>query len=383
MNDYEKSQEHIVQAEKCLRENAIDAARDHFGRAANLQWHFVKSLAREHTRTISVYGLSAATLYYRAHNLDQAERVAHDLLAQYKLDHDYEEALRDLLSRIWNERDLERTGIEMTPGGLAVIFRKGRILQGIAPTDAVDVPLRSVLNLFRRLAAWCAQVPFTRRSLPIFEEAFQTFASQPVRGSYRLDLYLARRKQAVLPLPGVTHPEPALKDVFSSFVSVVHSTAIADYDGLSTTVPDDNYRYAIVNLIRNIVPDGKQVGEIELRCLEAPKEHAVVLRPHHRPAVRRIARKIQQERYPSARNELQTETFRGRLRAVDLDNNKLRLELQESSDRMDFQKHEDILDDYLGPLLNKIVVITGRYKTRRKKTFVATDIELVSDDSSE
>ena len=107
MNPYEESQTHIVEANRLLRARDVQSARFHFRKAADLQWSFVKALPGDRVRTIAVYGLSAATLYYRAHALDEAEGIIHRLLSRESIEEHSQWGLRDLLARIWNERQKE------------------------------------------------------------------------------------------------------------------------------------------------------------------------------------------------------------------------------------------------------------------------------------
>jgi len=110
MNPYEESQTHIVEANRLLRARDVQSARFHFRKAADLQWSFVKALPGDRVRTIAVYGLSAATLYYRAHALDEAEGIIHRLLSRESIEEHSQWGLRDLLARIWNERQKEDDG---------------------------------------------------------------------------------------------------------------------------------------------------------------------------------------------------------------------------------------------------------------------------------
>jgi len=103
MNPYEESQTHIVEANRLLRAEDVQSARFHFRKAADLQWSFVKALPGDRVRTIAVYGLSAATLYYRAHALDEAEGIIHRLLSRESIEEHSQWGLRDLLARIRNE----------------------------------------------------------------------------------------------------------------------------------------------------------------------------------------------------------------------------------------------------------------------------------------
>src|SRR5262249_16873452 len=92
------------EAEQHLRRGEPEQAREQFRQAAVLQRQFIESLPKERVRTRSVYGLSAATLYYRAHQWDVAARLAHLLLAQEWIEPYAASRLEELLARIRSER---------------------------------------------------------------------------------------------------------------------------------------------------------------------------------------------------------------------------------------------------------------------------------------
>ncbi len=168
------------------------------------------------------------------------------------------------------------------------------------------------------------------------------------------------------------HPSP--DEVVGSFVEVAALALRGDYEGLCSLVEQEDYRRAFVRLMRNVVPDGTQVGEVEFRRTDDPKEKAVVFLPAHRESLRHMQKRCAP---PTAQDEPSDQVTQlvGILRAVDLDRNRLRVDAQGS--RVEFSKADDILDDAVGPLLNKCVTVTGRWKPRgRNRLFLAVDIEL-------
>jgi len=378
MNRYEESQLRVLEAEGLLRGGDVSAARQRYIEAADLQRALVESLPHERHRTRAVYGFSAATLYFRGHDLDEAERLASELLSQSWVEDHSRTQLRELLSRIWNERDFEAAHCELAARPLSVVLRNGEVRFGLAPTDVVDARIRSVLNLFQRIAAWINHVPAARRPPSIMEEAYQTFASQPIAGSYRIDLHLAQPQQFLLDFPEIESPPPPPDQVLDDFMQFVSRAARDDYDAVQDFVPDEDYRRTFVRLIRNVVPDGTRVGEVEFRRGDEPKEAAVTLYPAHRHSLRQMVRRARPS--PTPGTEARATSFSGTLRAVDLDRNLLRLDMKEQ--KLTFRKAEDIFDDVVGPMLNKLVTITGTYP-RRGQRFLATDMEPTVEDEVE
>lgn len=101
---YRESQERIVEAEVALKAGDTDRARVLFCEAAQLQRNFVESLPPERVRTKSVYGLSVASLLYRAGDLAEAERLASRLLGEEWIERHAAEGIRELLAQIWLDR---------------------------------------------------------------------------------------------------------------------------------------------------------------------------------------------------------------------------------------------------------------------------------------
>lgn len=380
MTLYQESQEHILQADGFLVSGDVVSARKHFLQAADLQWKLVNSLPSERIRTSAVFALSSATLYFRGNALDEAEHIIHALLAGPGPEDHIRRELQELLARIWNERQMEKVGFSLPAKPLSVVFSRGQILHGLAPTDAVDTPIRSILNIFHRLAAWKIHLPLTKQPQHMLAERYRALTSEPILGSYRVDLYLAQ-DQMCLDLDDPSLTVPTTDEVMNDLIGFLRHASADHYDELCSMVPDEPYRTTLIRLMRNIVPDGRQVGEVEFRRAGENKESAVVLRPAHRDQIRSILRKSAGPEQIGSSRSLQTQQRKGVLRAVDLDFNLLRLDSE--GDKLEFTKAEDIMDDVVGPMLNKLVVITGSFPKGRKK-FRASDIELAAgfEDSS-
>lgn len=104
MSYYHDSQARIDEAEEALRAGDDARARALYREAAGLQRAFIDSVSPDRTRTRSIYGVSAATLFYRAGDLDDAEQLAHRLLAEPWVEARSAEELRHLLTVIWSHR---------------------------------------------------------------------------------------------------------------------------------------------------------------------------------------------------------------------------------------------------------------------------------------
>ena len=99
MSNYRESQVRIDEAEAALRDSDAERARTLYREAARLQRAFVDSLPSEQVRTRSIYGLSVATLLYRAGDLEEVRRLAHQLLAEPWIEARAAAKLRELLNQ--------------------------------------------------------------------------------------------------------------------------------------------------------------------------------------------------------------------------------------------------------------------------------------------
>lgn len=103
MSNYRESQERIDEAEAAVRGGDDARARTLYREAARLQRAFLDSVSADRVRTRSIYGLSVATLLFRAGDVDDAERLAHQLLAEPWIEAYSANKLRALLDQIWKD----------------------------------------------------------------------------------------------------------------------------------------------------------------------------------------------------------------------------------------------------------------------------------------
>ncbi|NCB03470.1 MAG: hypothetical protein EOM67_15155 [Spirochaetia bacterium] len=97
MNKYEEAQELIEQA-RLLRGTSHVAAKALFLRAADIHRDFIRTLV-DKPKTLGVYGLSAASLYVQAEELDKAESLIRGLLSMQITPYD-KKRLKELLDSI-------------------------------------------------------------------------------------------------------------------------------------------------------------------------------------------------------------------------------------------------------------------------------------------
>lgn len=108
---YRESEQRIVEADAAARAGEHERARVLYREAAELQRAFVDAQPAERVRTKSVFGRSAATLFYEAGDLDEAERLARSLLSEPWIEPGSAQKLRDLVAHITAERAAGAPGV--------------------------------------------------------------------------------------------------------------------------------------------------------------------------------------------------------------------------------------------------------------------------------
>lgn len=369
MSKYDDSQVCISMANRYLMEGNTNEARASFKSAADIQWEFVESLADDKVKTRSIYGLSAASLYYRAHELAMAEHVAFYILSKTDIEPYCKTKLKDLLSMIWDEQLLTNIGEQNPSTSLELVLRQGRIGYGRAPVDIVERFVRSILSFGQRVASWMAGISYTSKENKQMGEMYRAYETPAIASSYKMSICYTQPAQLSLEFPEHIKNPPTPNELVKQMMVIMRYIHNDDIDGYESLINDAYYRLVFTKLLRNIMPNGKDVGEVELRCQGEEKEKAVILVPYNKQAIDNVI-SITKSKMPSGQIEVNTQKM-GILRAVDLDNGTLRLDTD--SGKIPVTKTDTIPDDVIGPMLNKRVKVTGSSDGTKIK---ASDIEL-------
>ena len=102
MSDYHESQNLITRAQAATRVGQTVRARALFREAAEMQRRLVEAMPHEQVWTRLTFGLSAASLFYKANDIDEAERLARLFLAEAPMGQRARGGLQALLRLIEN-----------------------------------------------------------------------------------------------------------------------------------------------------------------------------------------------------------------------------------------------------------------------------------------
>ena len=379
-----------MKAEELLASGDLEGSARKYLEAAGQQYEFFNSLSRDKVRTRSVYGLSTATLYYRGNDLDESARLAHSILAEKLVESHSAEGLERLLSRIKNDRMLQSKGHTKIAVPICFFLRGTEIGEGIAPVNIVDRFTNSVVSTFRRMAAWKSDLPYTVRLPQIVSEKYQVYQTQAQPGSYAVDFYITGPKNPTLEFEEIEFRTVQPDEVVRSTMEFIR-LAISGQDVSSESLklpPDQDYRSTLLRLVRNMIPDGKGVSELELRLGDQSYEEAVTLRPASKPALVKLINPDNAEFKPKGQQEEAEETEEkiGILRAVDLDTRKVKLD-SATNTKLVFTVPRTISEDVLTPMLNQQVKVRRRRSAHGKNwavqdLYLADETDNVTDKSS-
>jgi hypothetical protein len=144
-------------------------------------------------------------------------------------------------------------------------------------------------------------------------------------------------------------------------------------DAVREILVEADYQRSVVRLVRNMLPDGQDLREIQIRDPSEMRESTVVLSQDLRQPVSRLLDQLQSESGRSTRKAPGNEAPVGLLRAVDLDSRQLRIDTDEGN-RIPVKIPDSIGDDEIGLLLNHRVRARGATR-KRGQMFVVEDLE--------
>jgi hypothetical protein len=345
-------------------------AREFYREAAYFEEQALDLSPLSRSRTKGILAVSATSLYFKGGDFESAERIALRSLSIPDLVQFARTELRDTLQVIWEARDLELTERQISPEELQVAIRGSEIGAGRAPLGLVLDKIVGVRSLLYRITELLAGIPLRVKGGPTDEirQICQPWVSEPQAGSYRFTIRLVQPLQPAL-IPDDRVTPAAIGQTLLQIIRTISPSGLADFRQLRAedAIPDAEYRSAILKLVRNLVPDGRRVREVEFTGTGGRLYGEAILHAGSRYRIE---------------DELRTNTgtvadqdVRGILRAVDLERSWV--EVITDSTRVRCRIGQQVLDDVIGPMLNRPVVARGR--VGRRGVFALTDIEIDRD----
>lgn len=367
------------EADALVSSGQREVAGRRYHEAALAEWEAFHHVPEDRHKTRGIIAVSTVSLYYRAGMLatdsgafDELLRAAYSFLASGDLSEPAIQQILDLIDEARTEQKARKSGRTVGIQGFSVSMRGPGIFQGVARMDLVLLKLRQLEHYALRIGEFIAGKPF-RINGPVDEEVARLctpLVSKPASGSFEFEVrfetpiqlsFFDRRREL--------NPE-RMAELSVGIIDRVASNAI---DELEADVPDQRYRTTFLKQIRNIVPDGKEVGRIEIRRVGIEDPVPAVLTPSVRTIIQRSI--PAPEISPSVAGE-----DTGVLRAVHLNEGWIVLD-EAPRDRKCYIDQYEVFDDVVGPMMNQRVRVPGHWERNRTR-FVLHDIVLDTDDGS-
>lgn len=334
-------------AQAALLQGRHAQACELYAQAADAEDKALGTLDPSKTRTIGISAVSAASLYYKAANLARAEEVAGHWLGFATLPGFAREQLRSLLQSIWAEQVRQGTDTTFARGQVLISVRGGEIVRGGAPLDLIVDKVKIIQSILHRTTEFIGGLALRKRGGPSqdIRETCRPWLFQAEPGSYQFAVAIQERRQL-----DMLRELPSSENISECFLQFLRLGIEDPDEGFSEIVPDVEYRDTFLKLTRNLAPTGTACDSLEVRSSD--QSQAIELDSTVRNNLNDTIRALRTDRAAPASRE---ESLRGILRAVHLD--KDWLELSVDTQPIQVNKVGDQVDDLIGPMINKPVVV--------------------------
>lgn len=313
--------------------------------------------------------MSAASLWYKAHDPKMAQQVAYQSLSSEILPAFASQQLRQLLQTIWSDEIRANSGVEFTKGEVLVSVSGGDVVYGGAPLDMILQKVRDVRGIFFRTIELLLRQPHRTKGEPSLEiqEQCRPWLFQAPAGSYQFAVRIEKPRQ----LPMFPTGMPEIEEITQTFMEIVRASAEESGERLKEIVPDNEYRSTFLKMTRNMAPTGKAFEKMEIKAADELMVDPVVLTPESRQLISEI---IRPPRKSTDKEESPPRQIRGVLRALSLDSDWLEVVLTGGEkEKIRVLETGEMIDDIIGRMVNRRVVVDVFMK-RGKPYFL--DIQL-------
>lgn len=362
---HRRSEVFAVAAEQALRLGDQHSAAKSYAEAALLEAQAFAALDANRPRTLGIIGVSAAALYFKAGDFDKAERFALIAMAREGLPPFAKFQLREILQDTWIDRDKAKASVDFLPGQVVVSVSGGKVIYGGAPLDLIVDKVKGVQAMFYRTIEHVTKEPLRKSGQPAqhIQQACRPWLFQAPPGSYQFSVAVQKPEQS-----DFFREDIAPERIVAEFFSILNASAANDLEALKQIVPEDGYRSAFLKLTRGLAPTGKSFEVMDIR--PAGSTDVVRLGVDTHAA---LGKRIKDEKAKGALPDDKPEEIVGVLRAVHLDKDWIEVAVGHDEKLVRITDVKDTLDDILGPMMNRGVVITA---LRRQKRLLLVDIEL-------
>lgn len=365
-----QSENYASLAEEAIRQRNFDHAFDLYRLAAEQETIALSQLDSGKKRTIAITTVSAVSLWFKAHDFRQAQIIAHQGLAAGSLPTFAVNQLQGILQVIWNEEACAKAGVKFTKGEVLVSVSGGEIVTGGAPLEFILRKVDQVGCLFYRTIEMLLNRPLRRRGAPgpEIQEQFRPWLFQAPAGSYQFAVRVEKPRQLSL-FPDTAAPDVEL--ISQKFLEIVRVSADDPQGDLITVVPNEEYRDTFLKLTRNLAPTGKLFSRLEIKSSIDVGSEPIILTPTSRETIGHTLKELKQQQKPDEQKEIE---LRGILRGLQLDSDWIEIVVRGEQRPIRIFEAGDVIDDIVGPMVNRPVIINVIERPNRKYTY--RDIQL-------
>lgn len=212
--------------------------------------------------------------------------------------------------------------------------------------------------------------PLRRRGAPSpeIQEQFRPWLFQAPAGSYQFAVRVEKPRQLSL-FPDTAAPDVEL--ISQKFLEIVRVSADDPQGDLITVVPNEEYRDTFLKLTRNLAPTGKLFSRLEIKSSIDIGSEPIILTPTSRETIGHTLKELKQQQKPDGQKEIE---LRGILRGLQLDSDWIEIVVRGEQRPIRIFEAGDVIDDIVGPMVNRPVIINVIERPNRKYTY--RDIQL-------
>ena len=257
------SEDRASRADIARQRGELKAAVALYAEAAAAETHALNAFDGDDDRLRSMLALGAASLHYKAQDLDTASRLAHGYLGDVKALPYYASQMEHLLGTIRFERDWQGARLADPRTRLRFSLRGGETMHGGAPADVIEAPRRAALALVTRAIEFELSVAYRTAGKASSEtlQQFRPWLLQAPAGSYQFDVAIQPPAQREL----IPSHQISAEDVVQSSAEILAAAARSPDAILPEIVPDADYRKAFLKIAKDLTPDDHGFRRLEVR----------------------------------------------------------------------------------------------------------------------
>lgn len=345
--EYHSRSENLAAAAQLVMLGEPKRALELYAEAAMNEALALDALPQDRTRTLGITAVSAVALWFKARRFAEAQALAYRILANQSMPPFAVEQVRDLLQVTWSEETREKAGFNFAQGAVLVSVSGGQSVRGGAPLDLVVGKVEGIQAMFYRTVEYLQHRPHRKRGAAPkdVQSICRPWLFQAAPGSYQFAVAIENLAQGNL-----FETLPTVEEIKSTFIALIRESA-DNPASLSQLVTDREYRGTFLKMVRALAPSGKDFQKLTIRdgvIDSAP----ITLAPEVKAT---ITRTLQAE-LPEQPEKGEPMEVKGVLRGLQLNRDWIEVTVAQGQD-VRIWGAGDTVDDIVGPLVNKDVVV--------------------------